>query len=73
MTNTTPVYEQMQNLYRAVHSAEAPVEGEQYVTQKGQHEAIWDALLLLAARIDGDEERDPRAERTFEEGEFDTF
>lgn len=64
------VFDEIRDLYSAVHGMPGQTPSEVRATEKGQHEAIWDALLLLAARIDGDMTRNPRGEREIVPDEF---
>lgn len=68
MADETTVFNQIRAIYYETHGEEA-AKGRP-ISQVGQHEAIWDALLLLAARIDGDAERNPRADRPIEDREY---
>lgn len=69
MTDKSTVRQDLWKIYAAVH--ETP-DGEPHATATmfGQHLAIWDALFLLAARIDGDFDADPRGERAIKPDEF---
>ena len=59
--------EQVKALYDIVNSgSQVPP----FPTPRGHHEAIWDAISLLASRMDGDMTSNPREQRDIGEWEF---
>lgn len=59
--------EQVKALYDTVNSDKTT---GPYATPKGHHEAMWDAISLLATRMDGDLESNPREQREIGPQEF---
>ena len=58
--------EEVKAIYDTVHNLNGPP----YVTPKGHHEALWDAISHLATRMDGDLKSNPREQREIDPSEF---